>query len=41
VLVGAGLIFRDRGTGEIIQETPNARADFADTICTALGGAPA
>jgi hypothetical protein len=41
VLVGAGLIFRDRGTGEVILETPNARADFAETNCTALGGAPA
>jgi hypothetical protein len=41
VLVGAGLIFTDLGTGEVIQETPNARADFAETNCTALGGAAA
>jgi hypothetical protein len=31
----------DLFTGEIIKQTPNAGADAAATICTALGGAPA
>jgi len=41
VLVGSGLIVTDLGTGEVISETTNARADFAEANCTALGGAPA
>jgi hypothetical protein len=42
VLAGAGLIVQDLFTGEILTETPNAKAtDSAETNCTALGGAPA
>jgi hypothetical protein len=41
VLVGAGRLVTDLVTGEIISETPNFLADFAQTNCTALGGAPA
>lgn len=42
VLVGSGRYVLDIETGELLDETPNATVgDFADTICTALGGAPA
>jgi hypothetical protein len=41
VLAGAGLIAFDIATGEVFRATPDAKSDFAATICPALGGAPA
>lgn len=41
VLVGSGAYQVDLVTGEIIDETPHVGANFASTICPALGGAPA
>jgi hypothetical protein len=43
VLVKAGMIRIDLATGEMISFTPNSGFDesFAQTICPALGGAPA
>jgi hypothetical protein len=41
VLSGAGLIATDLTTGEVLTQTSDAKADFAATICPALGGAPA
>jgi hypothetical protein len=41
VLVGAGQQVWDLRTFELVDATPAAHAAFAETICPALGGAPA
>ena len=41
VLVRAGRYIQDGNTGEILWATPKGDPDFANTICKALGGAPA
>lgn len=41
VLARAGLFVVDLFTGEVVRDTPNSGSDFAQTNCTALGGAPA
>jgi len=41
VLVGSGRFVVDLWTGELLEATPNAKVEFAQTICPALGGAPA
>ena len=41
MLAGAGLIAFDLATGEVFRATPDAKSDFAATICPPLSGAPA
>jgi hypothetical protein len=40
VLGGAGLVATDLLTGDVIAQTPQAKAGSASPLCTALGGAP-
>jgi hypothetical protein len=41
VLVRSGRFIQDGNTGEILWATPKGDPDFVNTICKALGGAPA
>jgi hypothetical protein len=41
VVVQAGQLVFDTGTGEIVKGTPSLNPDFAAVICPALGGNPA
>jgi hypothetical protein len=41
VLAGSGRFVLDLLSGELLEATPHAGAEFAPTICPALGGAPA
>jgi hypothetical protein len=41
VVVQAGQVLFDTGTGELLKMTPNVNPDFAAVICPALGGSPA